>query len=191
MKITGAEDLRVQKSIKAIRKAFTELIVKKDYEKITVKELCEVAMINKKTFYQYYKDVDALLDEIQSEYTSEYLEIVKDFEFPKDLIKANREFFLYSSKQDALYEKITCCGKFLPLRKKMLEKVMQNTWLKSESFNSLDRFHQEVLLNHINTATVEMYKQWIESGKKIPLVEIIKLSQTIIFDGIKGFLRKY
>ena len=51
MILTGNEDLRVQKTIESVKSAFHELILEKDYEKITVKELCERARINKKTFY--------------------------------------------------------------------------------------------------------------------------------------------
>ena len=51
MILTGNEDLRVQKTIESVKSAFDELVLEKDYEKITVKELCERARINKKTFY--------------------------------------------------------------------------------------------------------------------------------------------
>ena len=54
MTLTGNEDLRVIKTIEGIKSAFEALICEKDYEKITVKELCERARINKKTFYAAY-----------------------------------------------------------------------------------------------------------------------------------------
>ena len=50
MILTGSEDIRVKKTIISIRNAFCEMICEMDYERITVKELCERAMINKKPF---------------------------------------------------------------------------------------------------------------------------------------------
>ncbi len=50
MLINGTEDLRVQKTIDTIQKTFKDMICEMDYGKITVKELCERARINKKTF---------------------------------------------------------------------------------------------------------------------------------------------
>ena len=44
-------DLRVKKTTKSIKDAFYELRKKKEVGKISVKELSEVAMINKATFY--------------------------------------------------------------------------------------------------------------------------------------------
>lgn len=50
MELNGYEDLRVKRTISNIYKAFEQLICEKEYQKITVKELAELAQINKKTF---------------------------------------------------------------------------------------------------------------------------------------------
>ena len=57
---TGQEavhmDLRIEKTERGIKNAFIELRSRKPLEKITVKELCELACINKSTFYSHYKE---------------------------------------------------------------------------------------------------------------------------------------
>ena len=53
-------DRRIEKTKLAIKNAFMELRSKKSLEKITVKELCELAYINKSTFYSHYDDIYAL-----------------------------------------------------------------------------------------------------------------------------------
>ena len=50
---------------KVIRRAFQELLLEKEYRKITIKEIAERADINRGTFYKYYKDTAALLEEIE------------------------------------------------------------------------------------------------------------------------------
>ena len=50
-------DLRVEKTERGIKNAFIELRSKKPLEKITIKELCELACINKSTFYSHYRDI--------------------------------------------------------------------------------------------------------------------------------------
>ena len=87
MLLNGSEDLRVQKTIDAIQKAFEEMICEMDYDKITVKELCERARINKKTFYRYYNVLDDLLAELQGIMTQEYLERIADYRVPEELDK--------------------------------------------------------------------------------------------------------
>ena len=52
-------DLRVIKTKKAIRNAFAELLSEKDIQKITIKDIADTAVINRKTFYNYPKDLMA------------------------------------------------------------------------------------------------------------------------------------
>lgn len=60
-------DLRVKKTENSIKNAFLQLRTKKALEKITVKELCEKACINKSTFYAHYQDIYALSDAMEAE----------------------------------------------------------------------------------------------------------------------------
>lgn len=60
-------DKRIKKTEKAIKEAFIELRSIKPLEKISVKELCERAYINKSTFYSHYQDIYALSDALEYE----------------------------------------------------------------------------------------------------------------------------
>ena len=48
-------DIRIEKTERAIKNAFLELRSRKPLGKITVKELCSLAAINKSTFYSHYE----------------------------------------------------------------------------------------------------------------------------------------
>ena len=55
------EDLRVQKTKKALTKVFREILEEKKFEDITVNELCERAGIRRATFYKHFEDKYAFL----------------------------------------------------------------------------------------------------------------------------------
>ena len=190
MILTGKEDLRVIKTIEAIKSSFETLICEKDYEKITVKELCDRARINKKTFYNYYQTLDDLLSEMQMELSQGYIDRVKDYVLPDDLEKVNREFFLFSEQQGTAYEKITTSGNYEYVRERMISKVMNETWKKSERFNRLSSLEQKIILSYINTTTVEIYRLWTENSKKPPLEEIIALCNHLVCGGTKAFFER-
>ena len=101
MLIKGTEDLRIQKTMAAIKESFEALICEKDYNNIKVTELCARAKINKKTFYHYYPTLDDLLSEMQMEMSAAYIELVKDYKLPEDAEKVNRIFFEYSAAQES------------------------------------------------------------------------------------------
>ncbi len=60
-------DLREKKTKRSISQAFYQLRKEKALEKITVKELAELAEISKATFYLHYRDVFDLNDTLQEE----------------------------------------------------------------------------------------------------------------------------
>ncbi len=60
-------DIRIEKTEKAIKNAYMELRAKKPLEKITIKELCGLACINKSTFYSHYADIYALSETLELE----------------------------------------------------------------------------------------------------------------------------
>ena len=188
MILDGTEDLRIQKTIEAIHKAFEEMLYEMNYEKITVKELCERAKINKKTFYRYYAVLDDLLAELQGLFTQEYLKRIENYKVPEDLDKINREFFLYSVEKGPLYEKITCSGSYDYIRSKMVNDVMNSKWGRSTWLQLLEPSKQAVLLEFIQSASMSVYRKWVADGKKIPLRDMIELSNQLLCSGVNGFI---
>ncbi|MBR6289624.1 MAG: TetR/AcrR family transcriptional regulator, partial [Acholeplasmatales bacterium] len=65
------EDIRIQKTRRDLRKAILDLITEKSIEKISVKEICDKAMVNRITFYKYYEDKFTLLDDTINEIRDE------------------------------------------------------------------------------------------------------------------------
>ncbi|NLC73120.1 MAG: TetR/AcrR family transcriptional regulator [Ruminococcaceae bacterium] len=61
------EDGRVRYTKMVIRKSFISLLDEKPASKISVKELCERAEINRATFYAHYESIEALYGSIKSE----------------------------------------------------------------------------------------------------------------------------
>jgi len=120
-------DYRIEKTKRSIYNAFIELRARKPLEKITVKELCEKAQINKSTFYVYYHDVYDLSDKIENEVLSE---VVKNLDNTEEILTDPAGFaeklFLGYSSQNSLINTIftgTRAGQ-LPLK---IEAVLKET----------------------------------------------------------------
>ncbi|MBR0217646.1 MAG: TetR/AcrR family transcriptional regulator [Clostridia bacterium] len=59
------EDRRVRRTKKLLTQALTQLLQEKQAKEITVKELTELADMNRGTFYLYYKDIFDMLEKIE------------------------------------------------------------------------------------------------------------------------------
>ena len=70
------QDLRVKKTLSGLEKAFYELRKVNPLEQIKIKTLCENAMVNKTTFYNYFCDVYAFSDYIENKVIEEKFKIL-------------------------------------------------------------------------------------------------------------------
>ena len=98
-------DLRIERTRKSIHNAFIQLRSKKPLEKITVKELSDLAYINKATFYSHYHDIYDLSDKLEDELIAS---IIKTIPNPENIISdsANMSSFLttaFASHRTLLY----------------------------------------------------------------------------------------
>ena len=61
------EDRRVRRTKKLLTQALTKLLQEKQVNEITVRELTDLADMNRGTFYLYYKDIFDMLEKIEDE----------------------------------------------------------------------------------------------------------------------------
>lgn len=78
-------DLRTERTKRSIANAFLELRKQKSLEKITIKELSELAFINKATFYTHYHDIYDLSDQLEDEFMDS---IIHEMPHPESIITA-------------------------------------------------------------------------------------------------------
>lgn len=65
------EDTRVQFTKKILKDSLLKLLIDKPIAKVTIKELCEAAGLNRGTFYLHYNEPNDLLREIENEFVRE------------------------------------------------------------------------------------------------------------------------
>ncbi len=73
-------DLRVRYTQSVIQEAFCKLLREKPLAKITVKEVCELAQINRGTFYKHYLDCYDLMDKLQEEAVGKFERLLDSVE---------------------------------------------------------------------------------------------------------------
>jgi len=87
-------DLRIQKTYKSLIEAFEILLNKKEFEKISVTEICDLAMIRRPTFYQHFLDkYDFLTFFIKSK-----MNVIFDYAF-QNLNGEESDFFILVFEQ--------------------------------------------------------------------------------------------
>ncbi|MCD8353472.1 MAG: TetR/AcrR family transcriptional regulator [Clostridiales bacterium] len=85
-------DRRKQRTLHCIQSAFLQLRATKPLERVTVRELADLADISKATFYLYHKDIYDLSEQMQREVIHElYQRIPHPEEFFRDYVAFSKE----------------------------------------------------------------------------------------------------
>lgn len=176
------------RSKKMIRHAFVELVLEKDLEKITVKNIVERAEISRGTFYAHYSDIYAVIEEIENETMGKMLEFLNDFK-NIDLVQNPMPFLLKMAHffdHDIEFYRMLIYTKGAPsfitkLKNVLIEKILNY----KETIPSIqEREEFTVRVHFFVGGLVSLYQDWF-AGKFNCSLEELTLSNSRIM--IKGF----
>lgn len=180
------EDLRVLKTKKTLKDQFKKMLLEKDYDEITVKDLCEKCFINRRTFYLHYSSLENILEEIQKEYALEFYNRIKDFDHIKEIDRTIREYFMYSEEKGLIFEKININPDFDYIRLRLVNMVANMSRDNFKSIDQYDIFTRNIILTFVNVATVNSYREWIKSGRKLSMDSVIHLTVQLVKNGVSS-----
>lgn len=182
-------DLRIRYTRKAIHDSVLNLLNTKPIGKITVKEVCEGAEINRATFYAHYENLPALLEEIEVEKSQELLKALSalyegDAYFAKALEGILRYF-----KKDRLMcnlllgEQSTGKGPWV-LMKDVRERSI-NHWVEC---GNVTRQQAEWIFTFLMSGAKELMRQWYLDDFKGDIEALKKTMIGIVEKGLDGFV---
>lgn len=76
--MSNTDDLRVKRTRKLITQAFFALLRKKKFEKISIQEIADYAMINRATFYAHYADKQNLYDSLIDDFLIDFVSVLDE-----------------------------------------------------------------------------------------------------------------
>ena len=95
-------DRRTRKTKETLTQIFIDLLKKHPIEKITVKELCDLAEINRSTFYIHYHDIYELLEDVENNCLQELDHLISTISchnFPPEQVTKMVLEYIYHRKE--------------------------------------------------------------------------------------------
>ncbi len=181
------EDRRVRKTKRVLAESLAALLQKKPLKSITVRELSDLADINRGTFYLHYKDVYDMVEQIENDILEKVRTIITSYEHNTD----KRTFLVLLSK---LYELLAenaplarCLlsenGDFAFVAK--LRAIMQEKCF-ADVYKRLDIIDNEnfVFFYHfIEMGCIGICEAWLTNGLKETPEEIAAITEDLIHKG--------
>ena len=173
-------DLRVRKTRTAIKKTFKEMVNEMDISKITVKELTSRANIHRKTFYLHYTSIEALFEDMLQDVANVYFSEIDKVPPPMPMMEVNRVFFTFLSQQDEITERLICSRSYREFCDKLFLKTLKHNRDRYNPYSHLPEAEQNIVNTFTTQSSLNMYRQWVADGKKVPLERLIELTGMLL-----------
>lgn len=187
MAIRNTEDRRVRKTKKQLRMALTTLLLKKDLEHITVRDVAELADVNRGTFYAHYKDVEELLAQLEQELIAELRALGDKFKgklSAEDAFAYLTELFTMAGENsDMVYalHATTVDMDFQNLMHRELKQQYISAFMEQQDMTDVNI---ELVVTFVADGMISMAVKWIEGGKKETPAELARLCGTLVSRGV-------
>jgi AcrR family transcriptional regulator len=185
----GNEDLRVRRTRKMLQTALIELTIQKGFGSVTIRDLCEHAMVNRATFYRHYIDKYALLEEyMESIYQLVDLTQGADVTGHPDEPPAGLVRLLEHLRSHANFYRVMLGSKGYPLFgeriRQYIEKRLRYSLLDDQRSMESGQPPADMILHSISSASLGAILWWLEKDMPFPPEQMalwaVKLSRTLL-----------
>lgn len=166
------QDLRVIRTHKLIKNALIDLLKNNDFEKISVQDIVEKAMINRATFYKYYSGKSDLAGALIDEFKSNYQLLINErlqtsdlrlfFNHAQPFLMDNREILLslwkINTKRHHLWNDM-----FLMIKKNFIH-------LANQKVENKDWDYESEMFAHL---VLQSLKYQLENNELLPFDKIL------------------
>ncbi len=182
-------DRRIRRTRKVLKECLTKLLKEKKIQEITVRELTEMADINRGTFYLHYRDVFDLMEQIEQELIDEAEEILTRYHtsdvVAKPSLLLSELFRIVRENADIAAILVGENGdlNFVNrLTQTLREHCLQN-WLDMKCPG--DPAYLGAFSAYIVSGCIGIVRYWLETGMKETPKQMAQLSEDFIVHGLR------
>lgn len=181
-------DRRKKYTQMVLKQSFIELLKQKPIAKITVKEVCERADINRSTFYAHYEDLYHLLEQIEKEMIQEmvhYLSLLSEQSTEKSMhiLEKIMEYIAANKDVCAALLSENSHSSFEQKVREVAHRFLSDTWLNVPN-------EQDTIIDYISafviSGSIQIIKVWLKNDMDKSPKEIAYLINKLVNDGIQS-----
>ena len=181
-------DRRVRKTRRQLRECLITLLKEKKVQDITVRELTDMADLNRGTFYLHYKDVFDLLEKTEAELQEDFSQLVCKHDAvdlkQRPSVIFNEIYSLVYDNADLIEILLGENGdlNFVNRLKQLIREKCLKDWM--EVFRSGNAAAFDAFFSFIVSGCIGLVQYWLQTGLKETPEQMAKLTEHIITKGI-------
>ena len=182
-------DRRVRKTRQQLRHCLAVLLKEKKVQEITVREITEMADLNRGTFYLHYKDVFDLLEKVELELLDELdgtLQKYQASDLHQKLSLIFTDLFVCVQENAEMVQILLGENGDLNFVNQVKERVREKClkdWF--ELFNSQDSQLFDAFNAFVVSGCLGLVTYWLQNGMKESPKELAQIAEQIMMHGIK------
>ena len=183
-------DRRVRYSLMVIKQSFITLLKKKPISKITIKEICDVADVNRATFYAHYMDQYDLLHQIEQDLIDEINRFLCGYDLNANMSVLSEEpIELLDKILEYVKENAELFDLFLNLEEDIHFQQEVIHIIGNQHFASMtaDRENSEYMFLFYASGSIGVIQKWLRDGMKKSTREMAELIMKLSISGRMAF----
>ncbi|MCJ0932447.1 TetR/AcrR family transcriptional regulator [Virgibacillus halodenitrificans] len=181
-------DRRKKYTRMVLKDSLMKLLQNKQISAITVKEVCELADINRSTFYAHYADQFDLLEQIEEELIEDLNMYLSGYDFESEdesLQMTERLIEYFGSKQDECQTllNINEDSSFQTKVMDVAQHFLMKNWME---VSRLDHDMSEYISSFIISGSIQIMKVWLNNGMDKSSKEMAQLITNLVNQGLSG-----
>ncbi len=184
-------DRRIVKTKRAIYSAFAELLSKQDIDDITIRDIVDIADINRKTFYNYYSGIYALLDEIENSIIQTYEAALGNIDFRE---ATNNPYIVFQKLTEILNSNLEFYGHLISIKSNVSLITKITDLLKEKTREAMiaqlpySEKKADIILDFVFAGMLSVYQKWFMSKPRPPIESVSETISILCFSGVNGLL---
>lgn len=186
-------DRRTRRTKKLLKEAFIELLSKKKLNEITVKELCDLADINRGTFYLHYQDIYDLKQQLENEIYQQLNDIVDTCPSVIDAATSNALFldlFRFVDRHSELLKAFLGPNgdiSFLRTMQTLFKERYLNIILKRTNSGSATNI--DYSYSFVASGFTGLVESWLNDEQQTSIEEMAKLTTKMVYTGLPSLFQ--
>ncbi|WP_066151072.1 TetR/AcrR family transcriptional regulator [Halalkalibacter krulwichiae] len=159
-------DRRKKYTRMVLKNSLMTLLKKKQISAITVKEICEIADINRSTFYSHYLDHYDLLYKIEEEIIEDMYKTLSSYNFTKEeeTLQMTKKILEYIASNYEICQTLLGEHGDRSFEKRIMGITQQFTMKNWTTFNDIDPKASEYISLFIVSGSIHAIKSWLDNG---------------------------
>ena len=185
-------DIRSKKTRQIITECFLELLRKTPVSKITVTEICQLAHINRATFYKHYLDIPDLQQSLEQEILEEFKVFLQSRAFSDNGTYRAMLIELLSLTQKFGGSFYTLCSSNAASDLAARTFQLLNTLafpILQQKLPAMDEQKAKMLYRYISHGSGSILSEWLSAGSEMSVEEIadfIMLCSGVLVEAVAG-----